>query len=251
MTFLREPVDRVLSHYYRHIHHPDLTPAVRLRAQERKRERAASLEEALVEKRLPQISNLATRFLCGHPTRDRDLAPSTLDNAKANLRNFAFVGIQERFDESLVLLQRMLGLDLVPYLNRHVSVEGGRPAVDEIPDEHRALIEEHNGLDLELYSFGLELFEEAVARADKSFADDVERLPVLSAELNESAIEAARRWLDSELPPGTSRPTAGLRREAKAAGVKIVALKHVLRSLDLKASKNGQETVLTRPGQIA
>jgi hypothetical protein len=251
MTFLREPVDRVLSHYYRHIHHPDLSPESRLQARERRSERAVSLEEALVEMRLPQISNLATRFLCGYPTRDEDLPPSALENAKANLRNFAFVGIQERFDESLVLLQRMLGLELVPYLNRHVSVEGGRPAVDEIPDEHGALIEEHNRFDVELYSFGLELFEEAVALADKRFADDVERLPALSAELNESAVEAAREWLDRELPPGTSRPAAELRREAKAAGVTIVALKQVLRVLDLKATKNGQERLLTRPGQIA
>jgi hypothetical protein len=248
MTFLREPVDRVLSHYYRHIHRSDLKPADRVRARERRRERAASLEEALVEMRLPQVCNLATRFLCGHPTRDDDLGASALENAKANLRNFAFVGIQERFDESLVLLQRMLGLDLVPYLNRHVSVEGRRPAVHEIPDAQRALIEEHNRLDLELYRFGLGLFEDAVARAGKRFEADVQQLPAVSAELNEDVLQTAREWLDRALPPGTSRPAAELRLEAKAAGIPMAALKPVLASLNLKAGKSldGSEKTVTR-----
>jgi hypothetical protein len=245
MTFLREPVDRVLSHYYRHIHRPDLQPANRVQARERRRERAASLEEALVELRLPQVRNLATRFLCGYPTRDEDLAVSALENAKANLRNFWFVGIQERFEESVVLLQHMLGLDLVPYLNRHVSVEGRRPAVHEITDAQRALIEEHNRLDLELYRFGLGLFEDAVARAGERFEADVEQLPALSAELNEDALQRAREWVDRALPPGTSRPAAELRLEAKAAGIPMAALKPVMASLNLKAGKDGGDSVKT------
>jgi hypothetical protein len=248
MTFLREPVDRVLSHYYRHIHHPHLTPAQRRQARDRGRERAASLEEALVEMRLPQLTNLATRFLCGHPSRGDELAPSALDDAKAALRNFAFVGIQERFEESLVLLQRMLGLDLVPYMNRHVSVEGGRPAVDEIPAEQRALIEEHNRLDLELYRFGLELFEEAVARAGDGLAAESEELLALSTELSDDAIRTTREWLDRELPPGTSKSVSELRTEAKAAGVSLSALKLVMRRLDLRAGRegHGEERVVRR-----
>jgi hypothetical protein len=249
MTFLREPVDRVLSHYYRHIHHPHLTPARRRQARDRGRERAAALEEALVEMRLPQLSNLATRFLCGHPSRGDELAPSALDDAKAALRNFAFVGIQERFEESVVLLQRTLGLDLVPYMNRHVSVEGGRPAVDEIPAEQRALIEEHNRLDLELYRFGLELFEDAVRRAGDGLVAEAEQLLAVSTELNDDAIRAAREWLDRELPPGTARPAPALRLEAKAAGVPIAALKHVMGRMDLRGERKGddEERIVRRP----
>jgi sulfotransferase famil protein len=232
MTFLREPVDRVLSHYYRHIHAPDLSRSDRGRARERLRERAGSLEEALVDMRLPQISNLATRFLCGHPTRDGELAASALDSAKANLRNFAFVGIQERFDESLVVLQRMLGLDLVPYFNRHVSIEGGRPAVDEIPDEQRALIEEHNQLDLELYSYGLSLFEDAFARAEEAFAADAKTLRASSEAANAEELQTAREWLERELPPGTTRVGGELRAQARAAGVRIAALKIVLNQIE-------------------
>jgi hypothetical protein len=188
MTFLREPVDRVLSHYYRHIHRKQRSPARRQHrletpGKQRTDAKADSLEQALVEMRLPQITNLATRFLSGSaaPPMTGELPASALDDARENLRRFAFVGIQERFEESLVLLQRLLGLGSLPYRDRHVSSGDARPSVDEIPEEQRALIEEYNALDAELYRFGLELFEEAVAAADESFAADVEALRAQSS----------------------------------------------------------------------
>jgi hypothetical protein len=172
MTFVREPVDRVLSHYWRHI---------RRREQHRRSggrknaiARADSLEEALVEMRLPHINNLATRFLCGSPAPTGVLPASALDDAKLNLREFAFVGLQERFEESIVLLQRMLGLGSVPYENRHVSSD--RPAVEELTDDERELIAECNQLDAELYEFARRLFDEAVADAPPGFGAEVETL---------------------------------------------------------------------------
>jgi hypothetical protein len=196
MTFLREPVDRVLSHYYRHIHIRD--PKRAAKASQRPstgwRAKAGSIEEALVEMRLPQISNLSTRFLSGEasPPMTGDLPASALDDAKDSLRAFAFVGIQERFEESLVLLQRMLGLRGIPYRDRHVSSGDARPTVDEISDEQRALIEEYNALDAELYRFGLELFDEAVPGGDGEFAADVEALRDGSATTREQEWQEAR-----------------------------------------------------------
>jgi hypothetical protein len=175
MTFLREPVDRVLSHYYRHIHRQDPSRAGVQKQRPGARVKADSIEQALVDMSLPQLNNLCTRFLCGRDPFD-DLPDSAVDEAKENLRAFEFVGIQERFEESLVLLQRMFGLGALPYVDRHVSNEGARPGVDEISDEQRALIEEHNRLDAELYRFGLGLFEEAVAEAGDGFAAAVEEL---------------------------------------------------------------------------
>jgi hypothetical protein len=201
MTFLREPVDRVLSHYYRHVHRKhEMSPArreQRVATGKIRRDKADSIEEALVELRLPQLRNLATRFLSGHPSPPMtgDLPASALDDAKANLREFAFVGIQERFEESLVLLQRMLGLGSIPYRDRHVSSD--RPAVDEIPDAERALIEEHNQLDAELYRFGLGLFEDAVAAADDGFVAAVEALRARSATAREEEWRARRADVES------------------------------------------------------
>lgn len=175
MTFLREPVDRVLSHYYRHIHRSDPSRAGVRKQYPGARVKADSIEQALVDMNLPQLNNLCTRFLCGRDPFE-ELPDSALDDAKENLRAFEFVGIQERFEESVVLLQRMFGLGALPYVDRHVSNEGERPGVDEISDEQRALIEDRNRLDAELYRFGLGLFEEAVAQAGEGFAAAVEEL---------------------------------------------------------------------------
>jgi Sulfotransferase family len=183
MTFLREPVDRVLSHYYRHIHRKDPRRAGGRKELASGSPKANSLEEAIVDMGLPQLSNLSTRFLCGHPSPMGELPPSALDDAKENLRAFAFIGIQERFEESLVLLQRMLGLGRVPYRDRHVSSD--RPTVDEMPGHERELVEEYNRLDAELYEFALPLFEERVGAVDDRFAADVEALRAESPTVRE------------------------------------------------------------------
>jgi hypothetical protein len=176
MTFLREPVDRVLSHYYRHLHSPNagrVEQELHYDPAQGGRIRTPTIEEAL-EMGLPQINNLETRFLCGHPEPLGELPPTALDDAREALTRFEFVGIQERFEESLVLLQRMLELGDVPYQDRHVSAD--RPSVEDLPVEQRALIEAHNQLDAELFQFGMELFEKAVADTDAQFAADVDKL---------------------------------------------------------------------------
>jgi hypothetical protein len=247
MTFLREPVDRVLSHYYRLMHRPDLSAAERLRRRRQGKPTAGSLDEALVELRLPALRNLATRYLCGHPSPMGDLPASALEDAKASLRAFAVVGIQERFDESIVMVQRMLGLGVASYLNRHVSPD--RPAVGEIADAERELIAEQNRLDADLYTFVLGLFEDAVAAADEGFATDVEKLRAMSAEANEEANRIAREFLDRELPIGVTRPRAALYSAAEADGVPMPALRYVLERSSVKVGRDrdGEQT-LTHTG---
>jgi hypothetical protein len=237
ITILREPVDRVLSHFHAHFRLTG-TPADQRRL-ERGRVLVASVEDAL-GLRLAALTNLATRFLCGDPSPMGKLPARALDDAKANLREFAFVGIQERFEESVVLLQRTLSLGPVPYVNRHVSM--GRPAVDAISEEQRALIADHNRLDMELYSFAQGLFEDAVAAANDGFAADVEQLRALSADADQVAMQGASDFLDRELRPGTARPKAELFASAAAAGVSAAAIKRlsILLSVQKEPDHNGQ-----------
>jgi FkbM family methyltransferase len=240
VTFLRDPVDRVISHYH---------GLVRRRngSDDQQGPTADSLEEALTEMRLPQLNDLATRYLCGDSSPREELSPSALEDAKENLRKFAFVGLRERFDESVVLLHRTLGLRIEPYLNRHVSLD--RPRVEEIPDEQRAMIAEHNRLDAELYSFGQELLDETVVSAGDSFAAEVEAVRSASAAANEEAIQKALEWLDAELPAGSSKPKHELLARAKLGGIPIPALKHSLNLLSATRELDGTQRIWSRPDE--
>jgi hypothetical protein len=238
MTFLREPVDRVVSHYYGHIQRTG-TERDKKRL-ERGSIMADSLEEALVELRSPELSNLATRFLGGNPSPLGKLQATALDDAKANLREFAFVGIHERLDESIVLLQRSLQLDLTPYVSRHATVD--RPTVEELPTAERALIAEHNRLDMELYEFAGTLFENAAASAEEGLEAEVDRLQALSRDATDRAFEVARAWLDRELPPGTARPKAELLAAADGARVSRAALKDLANTSVDRELSDGQVT---------
>jgi hypothetical protein len=239
VTFLREPVDRVLSHYHGLLQRqggPDDQPGPT----------ADSLEEALVEMRLPQLNNLATRYLCGDPSPLGELPASAVEDAKTNLREFVFVGLQERFDESLVLLARTLGLQIHPCVSANINVD--RPGVDDVPDEERELILEHNRLDVELYAFARGFLEEALADVEDDFSAEVAALRTASDAWNEKAIQEALDWLDRELPAGSSAPKRELMAKAKASGVPIAAVRQALRLLSVTRDTDAEgQIVWSRP----
>jgi hypothetical protein len=245
MIFLRDPVERVLSHYYRHFHrrNPARAGQVKVRTDGRpQKSRTDSLEQAMLEMRIPQLNNLQTRFLCGDPSPE-ELPQSALEEAKANLREFAFVGITERFDESMALLRRTFGLAEAPYEDRHVNAN--RPPPERIPEDQRALILEHNQMDVAIYELGLELFEQAVADADDGLDAEAEQLRSLNTAANEEvdrAVREACKWLDRELPPGTSKPMAPILEAAEEAGLNRKTVKRASRLLGATKEHRGERT---------
>ncbi len=190
ITFLRDPVERVLSHYHFHARAGDeklratwrQDPAL---AGEIRPDDEVSLEAGL-ERGLTIYNNFATRFLYGGETLE-PLPPDALERAKANLDRFSFVGVTERLDESLVLLGRVLGVPLAGYHLRHVTE---RPKADAFPDTLIRQIEQHNALDIELYRIARERFD-AAADAAGDLAAEVEQLTQQRAEVTDQA-EAAR-----------------------------------------------------------
>ena len=210
-TILREPVDRVLSHYHFHLlgkrrgelklrqvwqELANLDRQERLRLDESAKVSAeievpedavVSLEEGMARK-ICIYDNLATRFLWGGESIFGDLPPDALERAKENVAGLWFVGLAERLDDSIVLLGRRLGTGLMPYHRRHVSQK--RPSLGDTPAELRELIAEHNALDAELYRFARELFEREAPAPDE-LAPEVDELRRLSAEATEAG-ETAR-----------------------------------------------------------
>jgi hypothetical protein len=210
VTILRDPVDRVLSHYHFHaqVGDPPGSAAPRklrniwemlLNHERLEREGGAqepaialepdaefSLEEGL-RRKIAIYDNFMTRFLWGGESLFGELPPDALERAKENISSFYFVGVRERLDESIVLLGRKLGVGLMPYYLRHVSQK--RPPLEETSDELRALIAEHNSLDVELYRFARERFDEE-APASSELEHEVAELRAGSAKVTSVAEEA-------------------------------------------------------------
>jgi Galactose-3-O-sulfotransferase len=151
VTLLREPMKLILSQYHhvrRHPGHllhdeaqayPDLASYVRS---------GISLE----------MDNSQTRAFAGDTTTPfGGCTVEMLDLAKAHLdRSFAVVGLTERFDDSLVLMQKAFAWNRIRYVS--VNVDPGRDRRDAPSQEDVAYVKEQNALDLELYAWAAERF---------------------------------------------------------------------------------------------
>jgi glycosyltransferase involved in cell wall biosynthesis len=163
VTLLRDPLERIVSHYYYVLR----TPESRLY------DLIASGRVGLREyaERFPYAHNGQTRVLGGTLFSRQPEPPNeeTLAAAKRNLSNhFLLAGLAERFDETILLLRRALGWRWPFYVNRNVT--RGRPSRDEIPQDAIRVIEELNRLDTELYDWAADRFENVVRDQGPGFS---------------------------------------------------------------------------------
>lgn len=168
MTVIREPVDRTLSVYA-------------FCKKNRFIDADTTLEqflEELPENPVWQTDNAQIRYLAGEngviDTRpvgavDREM----LDLAKKRLEEMFFVGVMERFDESVVLLGRQLGWRGLAYGSSNVNKQRAKP--NEIETSQRELILSRNELDLELHQFAGDLLQRRIDEQGEGFAKDVDR----------------------------------------------------------------------------
>jgi len=157
-TMLRHPVDRITSLYYhlkrwpRHEEHEPWLERVGLRPVGAE----ISLEQFIRDYPLRELDNDQTRRLAGQDPEFGKCNRSLLDLAKSNIENhFSFVGITERFEESLLVAG-----DEFDWCTQGQSckelVNECRVPTSLIPSSAREAILERNTLDLELYSFANE-----------------------------------------------------------------------------------------------
>ena len=169
-TFFRDPVQRVLSMYRFH----------RLNTSDPNHHYAACMTLSQWIKRLSISQNLMTAYISGavpnawynkgdavlhREVLEKDLySPidrAHFDRALSNLmQNFGFIGITERYEDSLVLMESMLG---VAYYPSRLNVTP-RPSrnFQKIPASDHALIRSFNAWDEQLYERALELFKKQV-----------------------------------------------------------------------------------------
>lgn len=176
LTFLRDPVQRVISLYKYSREHSH--------AYYHKQARSSGLEEFCLRSGLLELDNGMVRFIRG--AKDEDFVNRTpfgllerddLETAKRNLdHHFFFLGLQERFDESFLLLAKYLGDRQPRYLRLNEAKSSKKE--ESIKPEVVDAIRQNNLLDLELYEYAQNRLNRDLA---ESFVDLEQELSLFEA----------------------------------------------------------------------
>jgi hypothetical protein len=183
ITMLRDPVDRFISLYYFTLRMPGISLYEEITSKQ------MSLADFAIKRASMGVTNDQTRLISGLEKVNSSLlsgaemgsnfegneevaTAETLRVAKQNLDNhFTLAGLSERFDESLLLLKREFGWKNIFYVKRNVTKD--RPAKQQVPREVIELIEKQNDLDVQLYEYARQKFEEAVREQGPNFESEL------------------------------------------------------------------------------
>ena len=152
-TILREPKERLVSFW-------------------------AYLNEIGNNHTLPQmmrgmLRNSMYRMLAPLGSDLKDTEATMASIKKTLKKEFSVVGLTERFDETLMLLTQK-GIIRDPSYSKHKVLAGSRPRYADLPEDIQKMLEKHNSLDLELYAWAQEFFNEQIQSADSDFQQRLE-----------------------------------------------------------------------------
>ncbi len=167
ISMLREPVARAISDYNFTMSTPEHTHYREVN------EKGMSLLQYVEMRAQSGLANLYTRMLSGcvnweNLTLSGPLPQNALELAKENVRKCAAVGITERFDESILLFKKKLGWSSCYYVRENVT-PSIRVTRDQVSSDVEKAIKEYYRLDIELYQYCLEIFNENIRSAGHDF----------------------------------------------------------------------------------
>jgi hypothetical protein len=145
ITFLRDPLDRVISLY----NHDKKAPGSVHHVEANSLDLYSFCEQGVYK---DELNNGQVRRLSGVNPEFSECEDWMLEKAIENIdKHFAAVGLVERYDESLWMLHDVLSWKFPPvYHKAMVNKERGRP---DVSIKTKALIEELNVLDRKLYDY--------------------------------------------------------------------------------------------------
>jgi hypothetical protein len=161
ITFLRNPVERVISQYF-YIKKNKNNPK-----HKEVHMGGMNIQEFVTSGIVTGMNNGHCRFLTGDIDRLKysdtsNLLEDTLTNIE---KYFLLVGITERFDESILVLSHLLGWEKLPfYIKKNVSKN--RQAVRDFSQEDISKIEIFNRLDQDLHIKANKILDYQISKID-------------------------------------------------------------------------------------
>lgn len=190
LTIMRHPVDRIIASY------TFLTRKTNTLWHKVYKESAVSWQDHLNARRdeIRQIS----RIVGGDDDllkrrRMQELPDNALETAIAHLENdFAMVGLQDRYDESLLMMRHVLNWQKpVAYIRKNVTSK--RVTLADLPADDRALIERAAEIEMPLYEYAKRRFEAQLEAYPGDLGRDLAQLRDDNTRYS-AAIESAERF---------------------------------------------------------
>ena len=179
-TIIREPIKRVLSTYYYIISQPNNPQNLS------NNKNTMSIYEYINSGINPFLINGQTQLIAGKKCSINDpliKSNELLTMAKDNInKNFIFTGTTEQFDESILLLKRILNWKS-PYYSRANRTKN-KPDYSKIEAEIRGFIEDHNQLDIDLYNYVNKSIDNRIKEAGDNFARDLKHFKRINSIIN-------------------------------------------------------------------
>jgi sulfotransferase famil protein len=171
-TFLREPLERTVSYYQYVRRSPTHYCYDQLTARKMK-----LLD--FIDSRIDRMTdNAHVRLLCGHATGQEvpfgECTPAMLEAAKQNIKtNIALTGLTEKFDATLLLLGKMFGWRNLYYAPQNIAPN--ESALDRLPPTTLQALRQVNALDIELYRYAREVFDQHIQQQAATFAAELQK----------------------------------------------------------------------------
>jgi len=157
-TFLRHPINQIISHYL-HLKYSTDPPH---------KELIAKAGDFLGFLQLIQGNNLQTRRLVSvyAPAFMQMQESEIVSMAKENIQNMGLVGIAERFNESITILAHDLGWKHLAHRKKNTSKK--QMEAQELKARYSDEIMAANRIDIELYTFANQLLDERLSQLTTS-----------------------------------------------------------------------------------
>ncbi len=166
ITIFREPVDRILSHYYYNIHQK---PKDFKGDPERLEQyRQMPIDEFILHRVNHNFDNMMVRYISGIEAEVGACTDAMLETAIQNLEeHFDAIGLQDRFNESVAYFCCKFGWSIPSYRQNNVGTK--RPLVTPLTPAQRSRIRESQHLDAQLYDYAVKRFERQMADLPPGF----------------------------------------------------------------------------------